>query len=70
MKKIADLGTMNETAPNLVTTYAFKGGKEYVLKMRVIAIRRGCQRSLELSVTDKYTGENWHSAYDTACEVY
>ena len=61
---------MNEKVPNLVTTYAFKGGKEYVLKMRVTALRGGCQRSLELSVTDKYTGEDWHSAYDNACEVF
>lgn len=61
---------MNETAPNLVTTYSFKGGKEYVLKMRVTTLRGNCQRSLDLSVTDKYTGEDWHSAYDTACELF
>ncbi|XP_051161095.1 centrosomal protein CCDC61-like isoform X2 [Leptopilina boulardi] len=57
---------MNETAPNLVTTYSFKGGKEYVLKMRVTTLRGNSQRSLDLSVTDKYTGEDWHSAYDIA----
>ena len=58
---------MTESAPNLVTTYAFKGGKEFVTKMRVTAFRGGTQRNLELSVTDKYTSENWQSSYDSAC---
>ncbi|XP_043483324.1 centrosomal protein CCDC61-like [Leptopilina heterotoma] len=57
---------MNETAPNLVTTYSFKGGKEYVLKIKVTTLRGNSQRSLDLSVADKYTGEEWHSAYDIA----
>lgn len=62
---------MNETAPNLVTTYSFKGGKEYVLKIRVTTLRGNSQqRSLDLSVADKYTGEEWHSAYDIACEHF
>ncbi|XP_024942143.1 coiled-coil domain-containing protein 61 isoform X1 [Cephus cinctus] len=57
---------MNETSPNLVTTYTFKGGKEHIVKMRVTAYKGGCQRSLELTVTDKYTAEDWQSSYDTA----
>ncbi|XP_043271684.1 centrosomal protein CCDC61-like [Venturia canescens] len=57
---------MNELGPNLVTIYAFKGGREYVTRMRVTALRGGSQRNLELSVTDKYTSENWQSSYDTA----
>lgn len=56
---------MNETGSNLVTTYAFKGGKEYVVKMKVIVFKR-CQRCLELTITDKFTAEDWRSSYDTA----
>ncbi|XP_076234127.1 centrosomal protein CCDC61 [Calliopsis andreniformis] len=56
---------MNEVGPSLVTTYTFKSGKEYVVKIKVTAFKR-CQRNLELTVTDKYTGENWQSSYDAA----
>ncbi|KAL2717976.1 centrosomal protein CCDC61-like [Vespula squamosa] len=56
---------MNESGSNLVTTYAFKGGKEYVVKMKVLAFKR-CQRCLELTITDKFTAEDWRSSYDTA----
>ncbi|XP_046813379.1 centrosomal protein CCDC61-like isoform X2 [Vespa crabro] len=56
---------MNESGSNLVTTYAFKGGKEYVVKMKVMAFKR-CQRCLELTITDKFTAEDWRSSYDTA----
>lgn len=57
---------MNEVGPSLVTTYNFKNGKEYIVKIKVISLK-GCQRSLELAVTDKYTAENWQSSYDAAC---
>ncbi|XP_043506037.1 centrosomal protein CCDC61-like [Polistes fuscatus] len=56
---------MNESGCNLLTTYAFKGGKEYVVKMKVMAFKR-CQRCLELTITDKFTAEDWRSSYDTA----
>ncbi|XP_053985983.1 centrosomal protein CCDC61-like [Hylaeus anthracinus] len=56
---------MNEVGPSLVTTYAFKSGKEYVVKIKVTAFKE-CHRNLELTVTDKYTGENWRSSYDAA----
>ncbi|XP_031833629.1 centrosomal protein CCDC61 [Nomia melanderi] len=56
---------MNEVGPSLVTTYKFKNGNEYIVKIKVIAFK-GCQRNLELTVTDKYTGENWQSSYDAA----
>lgn len=59
---------MNESGSNLVTTYAFKGGKEYVVKMKVLAFKR-CQRCLELTITDKFTAEDWRSSYDTACSL-
>lgn len=57
---------MNESGCNLLTTYAFKGGKEYVVKMKVMAFKRS-QRCLELTITDKFTAEDWRSSYDTAC---
>ncbi|CAL7949611.1 unnamed protein product [Xylocopa violacea] len=57
---------MNEVGPSLVTTYAFKSGKEYIVKIKVVAFK-GCQRNLELVITDKYTAENWQSSYDAAC---
>ncbi|XP_076667328.1 centrosomal protein CCDC61 [Andrena cerasifolii] len=56
---------MSEVGPSLVTTYAFKNGKEFVVKIKVTAFK-GCQRSLVLTVTDKHTGENWQSSYDAA----
>ncbi|XP_076392586.1 centrosomal protein CCDC61 isoform X2 [Megachile rotundata] len=56
---------MNEVGPSLVTTYAFKNGKEYIVKIKVTSVK-GCQRSLELAVTDKYTAESWQSSYDAA----
>ncbi|XP_014606667.1 PREDICTED: coiled-coil domain-containing protein 61-like [Polistes canadensis] len=56
---------MNESGCNLLTTYAFKGGKEYVVKMKVMAFKRS-QRCLELTITDKFTAEDWRSSYDTA----
>lgn len=59
---------MNDPSDNLVTTYVCKGGREYVVKMRVINLRGGSsRRSLDLTVTDKYTAEDWQSSYDTAC---
>lgn len=57
---------MNDVGPSLVTTYTFKNGKEHVVKIKVTAYKR-CQRNLDLTVTDKYTGENWQSSYDAAC---
>ncbi|XP_026674615.1 coiled-coil domain-containing protein 61-like [Ceratina calcarata] len=57
---------MNEIGPSLVTTYTFKSGKEFVVKIKVTALARGCQRNLELAITDKYTAENWQSSYDAA----
>ncbi|XP_076547475.1 centrosomal protein CCDC61 isoform X6 [Osmia lignaria lignaria] len=56
---------MNEVCPSLVTTYAFKNGKEYIVKIKVSSLKE-CQRNLELAVTDKYTAENWQSSYDAA----
>ncbi|OAD56923.1 Coiled-coil domain-containing protein 61 [Eufriesea mexicana] len=56
---------MNEVGPSLVTTYTFKSGKEYIVKIKVTAFK-GCQRNLELSITDKYSAENWQSFYDAA----
>lgn len=60
---------MNEVCPSLVTTYAFKNGKEYIVKIKVSSLK-GCQRNLELAVTDKYTAENWQSSYDAACMFF
>ncbi|XP_078035461.1 centrosomal protein CCDC61 isoform X2 [Augochlora pura] len=51
--------------PSLVTTYAFRGGKEYVIKIKVTAFKE-YQKNLELTITDKYTNENWQSSYDAA----
>ncbi|CAK9808633.1 Centrosomal protein CCDC61 [Anthophora plagiata] len=56
---------MNEVGPSLVTTYTFKSGKECIVKIKVTAFK-GYQRNLELTITDKYTGENWQSSYDAA----
>ncbi|KAF7412591.1 hypothetical protein HZH66_001487 [Vespula vulgaris] len=33
--------------------------------MKVLAFKR-CQRCLELTITDKFTAEDWRSSYDTA----
>lgn len=57
---------MNKVGPSLVTSYTFKSGKEYIVKIKVTAFK-GCQRNLELTITDKYTAENWQSFYDAAC---
>lgn len=57
---------MNEVGPSLVTTYTFKNGKEYIVKIKVTTFK-GCQRNLELTISDKYTAENWRSFYDAAC---
>ncbi|XP_012345778.1 coiled-coil domain-containing protein 61 [Apis florea] len=56
---------MNEVSPSLVTTYTFKNGKEYIVKIKVTTFK-GCQRNLELTISDKYTAENWRSFYDAA----
>ncbi|KAK1118368.1 hypothetical protein K0M31_015068 [Melipona bicolor] len=56
---------MNEGGPFLVTSYTFKSGKEYIVKIRVAAFK-GHQRNLELTITDKHTAENWQSCYDAA----
>ncbi|KAK9294455.1 hypothetical protein QLX08_010917 [Tetragonisca angustula] len=56
---------MNEVGPSLVTSYTFKSGKEYIVKIRVAAFK-GHQRNLELTITDKHTAENWQSCYDAA----
>ncbi|XP_033328144.2 centrosomal protein CCDC61 isoform X1 [Megalopta genalis] len=56
---------MNEVGPSLVTTYAFKSGKEYIVKIKVTAFKE-YQKNLELTITDKYTSENWQSSYDAA----
>ncbi|KAJ4436640.1 hypothetical protein ANN_16771 [Periplaneta americana] len=50
---------MNEQ-PHLVTTYSFKD-RDYLIKMRVIE-----GNSLELSITDKYTAEDWQCSYDAS----
>lgn len=60
---------MNEGGPFLVTSYTFKSGKEYIVKIRVAAFK-GHQRNLELTITDKHTAENWQSCYDAACLFY
>ncbi|XP_067000840.2 centrosomal protein CCDC61 [Anabrus simplex] len=49
---------MMSDQPNLVTTCTFKG-KEYLVKMNIIS-----GNSLEMSVTDKYTTEEWQCCYD------
>lgn len=57
---------MNKVGPSLVTSYTFKSGKEYIVKIKV-TVFKGCQRNLELTITDKCTAENWQSFYDAAC---
>lgn len=49
------------TETNLVTTYTFNG-KEYLVKMVA------ADRSLEIVVTDKNSGEEWECSYDSICK--
>lgn len=46
--------------PCLITTHDFHG-KEYLVKMNV---RNG---SLDLNITNKYTGEEWQCSYNASC---
>ncbi|KAG8228503.1 hypothetical protein J437_LFUL009368 [Ladona fulva] len=50
---------MNEL-PNLVTSYSFKE-KQYIVKMTLVR-----KNSLELSVIDKYSAEEWRCSYDSS----
>lgn len=48
--------------PNLVTTCNLHG-QDYLIKMNVVE-----KNYLELTVTDKQTGEEWQCSYDHSCK--
>ncbi|XP_046750872.1 centrosomal protein CCDC61-like [Diprion similis] len=61
---------MNNPGQNMVTTHICKSGGEYIVKMRVVSLAgesSTSRRSLDVTVTDKHTAENWQSSYDVAC---
>lgn len=49
------------TETSLVTPYTFNGA-EYLIKMLAL------ERSLEIVVTDKTSGEEWDCNYDMTCD--
>lgn len=46
---------------HLVTTCCFKG-REYLVKMNIVN-----NTLIDITITDKYSGEDWQCNYDAAC---